>query len=492
MDMKTPTRPANLSMCFGERTTASQQPGYAYRPPGIVSRAQPLSSLILPHFICVAVIGRGFMRGSYMCVCQRGFYFPNISAENKFFNGTDLERYAFNASHDVTSTAYRCLSCSIGCDECEDATPCLYANNLILRWLLVVLTTLVVFAILASSILVTVFRSAKVIKSASPFFLHIMNVGAALMCVPVGGSNSESCHDLRGMFVLFPEPTDLTCLIRSWPQHIGFCLAYGAVLLKTWRVSAIFRVQSAQRVIITDRMLARRFVPILAVAIGFMSAWTVIAKPSVAWHMTSSELKFKYCQTVNWEYVAFVGEAAFLLWGAYLCFVVRHVPSHFNESRYITWTIYNTVILGSFTLVIRHALLQFIAISQGPDAIYMADFIYYQVSVTAMIALIFVPKFFALYKHSQIMEGNKGVDTSYKDSRVRPGGTIYSIQTKRSSHIDFSVTQKDQAVQTELFPGDVHPETCCIQESGRTRRKSLMQRKTQVFPVTLVPSTHSS
>lgn len=34
----------------------------------------------------------GFRRGSYRCVCRRGFYFPNATvAGQKYFNGSTLE-----------------------------------------------------------------------------------------------------------------------------------------------------------------------------------------------------------------------------------------------------------------------------------------------------------------------------------------------------------------------------------------------------------------
>ena len=34
----------------------------------------------------------GFRRGSYRCVCQRGFFFPNATAGGpKYFNGSTLE-----------------------------------------------------------------------------------------------------------------------------------------------------------------------------------------------------------------------------------------------------------------------------------------------------------------------------------------------------------------------------------------------------------------
>lgn len=40
---------------------------------------------------CEPITGLGFRRGSYKCVCKTGYYFPNITADNRFFNGTDLE-----------------------------------------------------------------------------------------------------------------------------------------------------------------------------------------------------------------------------------------------------------------------------------------------------------------------------------------------------------------------------------------------------------------
>lgn len=43
-------------------------------------------------FQCESIAGMGFRRGSYRCVCQRGFYFPNATvAGQKYFNGSTLE-----------------------------------------------------------------------------------------------------------------------------------------------------------------------------------------------------------------------------------------------------------------------------------------------------------------------------------------------------------------------------------------------------------------
>ena len=41
-------------------------------------------------------------------------------------------------------------------------------------------------------------------------------------------------------------------------------------------------------------------------------------------------------------------EMLFLLWGVRLCIVVRKAPSEFNESRFISWAIYNEFLLSLF------------------------------------------------------------------------------------------------------------------------------------------------
>lgn len=42
-------------------------------------------------FQCISISGLGFRRGSYKCVCKDGFYFPEVKAQLKYYNGTFLE-----------------------------------------------------------------------------------------------------------------------------------------------------------------------------------------------------------------------------------------------------------------------------------------------------------------------------------------------------------------------------------------------------------------
>ena len=115
--------------------------------------------------------GLGFRRGAYHCVCSIGFFFPNISSPYKFFDGMGLERLFanVNASHDNTSRSrknlsdYQCIKCAAGCEDCEDATPCLYHRNFLVRWAVLLVTAMQIIIAITFSILVGVHSSEKVI-----------------------------------------------------------------------------------------------------------------------------------------------------------------------------------------------------------------------------------------------------------------------------------------------------------------------------------------
>ncbi|KAK1123587.1 hypothetical protein K0M31_008288 [Melipona bicolor] len=40
---------------------------------------------------CIAIPGLGFRRGSYRCICKRGFYYPDTKSPNRYYNGTVIE-----------------------------------------------------------------------------------------------------------------------------------------------------------------------------------------------------------------------------------------------------------------------------------------------------------------------------------------------------------------------------------------------------------------
>lgn len=42
-----------------------------------------------------------------------------------------------------------------------------------------------------------------------------------------------------------------------------------------------------------------------------------------------------------------------LIWGMWLCFKIRNAPPAYNESKFISWAIYNAMFATSFLMVVR-------------------------------------------------------------------------------------------------------------------------------------------
>ncbi|CAG2214627.1 GPR158 [Mytilus edulis] len=154
-------------------------------------------------------------------------------------------------------------------------------------------------------------------------------------------------------------------------------------------------------------------------------------------------------------------EVFLLFVGGYMCYLVRKAPGHFNESRYITWAVYNGIILGSFLLILTHL----IGHSYGPDLLYLLQGLQIQAFVTITLTLIFIPKISALYKKEDIKRANDTFKTEY-DSKYLKTNTIeatplksvgtqtyeYAASDKRSKMFWTSVSKLSLNSQTRVEP----------------------------------------
>ncbi|RUS75750.1 hypothetical protein EGW08_016501, partial [Elysia chlorotica] len=325
----------------------------------------------------------------------------------------------FRGTHNCQdTTSFQCLQCPRGCDSCEDATPCLYQISDAVQAIVVFLISVMIVGCLVVSLVTFLNRKNLIIKTASPIFLLIMCFGSILMCCSV--------------YVMYGEVDSLACKIQIWPFHLGLVLTYGALLIKTWRISVIFKSGgTTKRINLPDKALLQRMVPLVVVTVAYLTAWEILGPPQAVTVKTSADLKFFVCETRWWTYGAFGAEALMLLFGVYLCFTVRKAPAHFNESKFITWATYNAIILGSFILMLT----QFVGMSGGPDVVFVLLMAQQQVFVTIPMCLIFVPKFWALHKGSSPGESGH----SYSNQAVTITGRVKPSLAPSSSRFSESV-----------------------------------------------------
>ncbi|XP_052839857.1 uncharacterized protein LOC128254681 isoform X1 [Drosophila gunungcola] len=348
--------------------------------------------------MCEAIMGLGFRRGSYKCLCRKGFYFPDIASLHKFFNGSLLEEeyeklmLGKNSTYNSNSE-YECLPCAEGCDSCEDSSPCIAALNWPMRTSILALACIVIGLLPPAAWFTFRYQQVKVVRAASPALLRVIALGAFFIY----------CTNI----VMYPNPNLYTCTARIWLREIGFSLTYGALMLKTWRISVIFRVRSAKAVKITDAALLKRL-GIICGAIGTcLLVRTLVSPPDVVVGRTADDLKAFLCKTDWWDYTFTSMEVLFLAWGVRLCIMVRKAPSEFNESRFISMAIYNEFLLTCFLNVS----MLFLQSPANPDLLYIIFFCHTQLTVTLLLALIFGSKVYIVLRSGKSHQENIGLGT---------------------------------------------------------------------------------
>ncbi|XP_055376152.1 probable G-protein coupled receptor CG31760 isoform X2 [Condylostylus longicornis] len=316
----------------------------------------------------------GWVRGSYQCLCKQGYY---SERHPDGFNGTIME-VAYQEYQDNISIYYvdvfKCLQCAPGCEHCLGPEPCLAGYNWPFRISLLIISVCCAISTILLAGYMFRHRRKKIFKVASPIFLSITLIGCAIMYLE--------------MAAIFPILDTYFCIATKWTRHMGFCITYTSLLMKTWRVSLTYRVKSAHKVKLTDKQLLQWMIPILLVMLIYLGTWTLSAAPTAENIEDQDGLKFKQCSYNWWDHSLAIGEVLFLAWGVRVCYNVRNAESLYNEARQISYAIYNIAIVN-ITMVAFHLL---IFPQAGPDIKYLLGFIRTQLSTSVTIVLVFGPK----------------------------------------------------------------------------------------------------
>ncbi|KAH9502992.1 hypothetical protein Btru_072548 [Bulinus truncatus] len=208
------------------------------------------------------------------------------------------------------------------------------------------------------------------------------------------------------------------------------------------RISVVFRVRSAQRIKISDGDLIKRLVVIVLVFAAYLTARTVASMPKVVGGLDVSDLKAYICNADWWDHSAAIAELLFLLWGVRLCIVVRKAPSEFNESRFISWAIYNEFLLSLFLNVSMIFLRA--PFPTNPDLIYLVLFIHTQLTTTVTLAFLFGSKAYLVYKYHGKSQEQQNSTTLSRNSKYIMGPRPASMSSNTAGKNGYSNGEEDE------------------------------------------------
>uniref|UniRef100_A0A4W2EC55 G-protein coupled receptors family 3 profile domain-containing protein n=1 Tax=Bos indicus x Bos taurus TaxID=30522 RepID=A0A4W2EC55_BOBOX len=331
---------------------------------------------------CMPIKGLGFVLGAYQCICKAGFYHPRDFSFNNF-QRRGPDHHFVESAKDVSEEVHVCLPCSEGCPYCADDSPCFVQEDKYLRLAIISFQALCMLLDFLSMLVVYRFRKAKSIRASGLILLETILFGSLLLYFPV--------------VILYFEPSTFRCILLRWVRLLGFATVYGTVTLKLHRVLKVFLSRTAQRIpYMTGGRVMRMLAVIVLVVFWFLVGWTSSVCQNLERHIsligqgrTSDHLIFSMCLVERWDYMTAAAEFLFLLWGVYLCYAVRTVPSAFHEPRYMAVAVHNELIISAIFHTIRFVL----ASRLQSDWMLMLYFAHTHLTVTVTIGLLLIPKF---------------------------------------------------------------------------------------------------
>ncbi|NWZ98624.1 GP158 protein, partial [Nesospiza acunhae] len=249
-----------------------------------------------------------------------------------------------------------CRPCRPGCATCEDDTPCLIQEDQVLRAAVLSCQACCMLAIFLSMLVSYHFRRSKAscpcrIRTSGIILLETILFGSLLLYFPV--------------FILYFKPSIFRCIVLRWVRMLGFAIVYGTITLKLYSGKGLgppkldgLGSQWDGQESHWDRLGSHRdrlgshwgglgshwdrlgfyWDRLGSHWDGLGSHWDELDTPKAAGAGCGHSGCVLLCPTA---------EMLFLLWGSFLCYATRAVPSAFHEPRYMGIALHNELMVSA-------------------------------------------------------------------------------------------------------------------------------------------------
>lgn len=259
-------------------------------------------------------------------------------------------------------------------------------------------------------------RKKKPIHNASPSMCYVIVVGVILSAISVA---------------MWTTVEDATCALRGWLLALGLTMTFGSIFVRAYRLLWIFRMSvsdlslnSTRRRVITNTDLLIGVGVLLVLVIIVLAVWMGVGFPSKTEVIDLDRSHKKGAEhTITYEcdhsfpsslfiIVLIVIEALLLGFNVVVAILTRNIPSNFNESKHIAFTVYNAAIMMVVAVVLV------IVFNDSPTAllIIVAMTVLFQCLVTLF--MMFAPKLYLSFLSGAALIKHLTDETAYLQQEV--------------------------------------------------------------------------
>ncbi|XP_070576674.1 metabotropic glutamate receptor 3-like [Ptychodera flava] len=244
---------------------------------------------------------------------------------------------------EISYNGSRCQKCPMLMWPNDNFTECKPMSPVYLKWSdgwgvgLATMAALGIIATLTISALYIRYRSRALIKASSRELSFMMLVGV-LLSFPM-------------VFIYIGKPTDATCVVCRLGYTFSFTLLYAPLLTKVNRIYRIF--DSGKKSTKRPRLISPTSQVVIAGALiivqVIISLTFVIYVPPAATYLPSATHKARaelFCNIQTTEIIAsFSYNTILIIFCCFYAFKTRHLPDNYNESRFIAFCVYTTLVI---------------------------------------------------------------------------------------------------------------------------------------------------
>ena len=279
------------------------------------------------------------------------------------------------------------------------------------------------------------YRQHRLVRNSSPAFLIQILVGTMVcMSTTLPLMQQDNHLSLRAIHDFDEQEghigkdlaLDMACQAQPFLFSLGFGVMYSALLLKSWRLAKLFNNRKLRRLFISDARLLAYQAVVVTVVVSLNLIW-VLADP-LTWdrfplaYDAHSGLVIEshgLCAFPNAATSMIPLVSMIFLYGVYLIYISRDVPTQFSESKWIGMSIVmmiEAMLLGVLVLVLSH---------EESTSGFVVKFLMVTLISMGTVVLIFLPKILLAY-------GYGGADVVKILKFIKPGSNSCSHSSKEA------------------------------------------------------------
>eukprot|EP00607_Mallomonas_marina_P000459 CAMPEP_0182439180 /NCGR_PEP_ID=MMETSP1167-20130531/86280_1 /TAXON_ID=2988 /ORGANISM="Mallomonas Sp, Strain CCMP3275" /LENGTH=781 /DNA_ID=CAMNT_0024632823 /DNA_START=33 /DNA_END=2383 /DNA_ORIENTATION=- len=277
--------------------------------------------------------------------------------------------------------------------------------------------TIALVLVLFFYLVVELCKDTRLIKAAQPLMMKVALIGAMMASIRV--------------LLVTVDLNDVNCVVGKWLGHLAFALAFGALIIKIWRVDAVVN-SGFRKVKITMQQVQYILLGGLIVFCIYLAVDTIYSRPHLAYeeyfdgHNTVRLMKCTNDRQ-DMTIALFTFEALLIAFGARLCWNTKDAPGAVNDARFIAMAMYLILFVCSVTFPIVY-----LNIHPSPSNLLTIMAIAFIITTIGCAMLLFGPKTMLLWRGADVNDKFEVIDTEL-DGAQRTNGLIALKQKIKES-----------------------------------------------------------